>query len=201
MKIKIFIAILSCYISICAIKAQTYYYRLDSYGKTGIENKDVSGGQFITFQAAICMETNKFGESVGNGFLQRKINSPNTYIGSAYWGGGTKFQFSSDKSSLKVYAPNGIIYKYIRTSPPSNISTSSLIKGETNTYIPPVIGRPISKPQKCGICYGTGKCSTCNGTGVSTFGHNHICGACGGYGRCGTCGGSGYSGTVTEYVY
>lgn len=34
------------------VNAQTQYYKLQSYGKTGIENRKVSGGQFITFQAA-----------------------------------------------------------------------------------------------------------------------------------------------------
>lgn len=51
-------------------------------------------------------------------------------------------------------------------------------------------------PQKCGPCYGTGKCSTCNGSGISSAGHNHICGACGGSGRCTTCKGTGTSGVI-----
>lgn len=51
------------------VQAQTFYYRLQSYGKTGIETQKVSGDQFITFQAAICMETDKTGISVGSGYL------------------------------------------------------------------------------------------------------------------------------------
>lgn len=60
---------------------------------------------------------------------------------------------------------------------------------------------PVQKKQTCGGCYGTGKCSNCNGSGVSTFGSAHVCGACGGTGRCGVCNGTGYSGTITEYIY
>lgn len=60
---------------------------------------------------------------------------------------------------------------------------------------------PVQRPQQCGICYGSGKCSQCNGSGVSTFGHIHECGGCRGSGRCPTCAGSGISGYVTEYIY
>lgn len=60
---------------------------------------------------------------------------------------------------------------------------------------------PVQRPQTCGICGGSGRCSECGGSGVSYFGHGHICGACGGYGKCATCGGRGISGYVLEYVY
>ena len=192
-------------LSVLSPKAQTYYYKMKSYGTTGNEHTNVSGGQFLTFQAAICMETNKDGESVGHGYLKRNAKSPNTYMGSAYWGNTTKFLFSSDKSTLKVLAPDGTIYHYVRSTPPVGATTCSLLKSKssknTPTYIPGAGGTPIQKPQKCGICYGSGKCSQCNGTGISSFGHKHMCGGCGGSGKCGTCAGSGYSGTVTEYIY
>lgn len=60
---------------------------------------------------------------------------------------------------------------------------------------------PVVKPQRCGICGGTGMCSNCGGSGVSSYGHAHRCGACDGGGRCATCMGSGVSGYTTEYVY
>lgn len=184
--------------------AQTYYYRLDSYGNTGDEYHDVSGGQFITFKNAICLETDKKGVPVGHGYLRRVTRTPNIYIGSSYWGKNTKFQFTSDKSGLKVFSPNGVVYSYSRREAPINATTCSLIRsGSSNGYSPAPSsgGRPVQRPQQCGICYGTGKCSNCNGTGISHFGHAHVCGACGGNGKCGTCNGSGYSGTVTEYIY
>lgn len=197
---KKFALLIISFIFLCVgtVEAQTYYYKLISYGKTGTENTKVSGGQFITFQAAICMETDNSGVSIGTGCLHRKNNAPNTYVGSANWGTGTKFEFASDKSSMKVYAPDGLIYKYRRCNPPSNVTTCSLTQRRSSSgggsvgggvYIP----TQTNTPQKCGICYGTGKCGTCNGIGISTAGHAHICGACDGSGRCQTCAGSGYS--------
>lgn len=60
---------------------------------------------------------------------------------------------------------------------------------------------PIQRPQRCGVCSGTGRCSNCGGSGISNFGHSQICGACGGDKKCATCAGSGISGYITEYVY
>ena len=57
------------------------------------------------------------------------------------------------------------------------------------------VNTPGSASNPCRVCNQTGKCSTCNGTGISP---NHApgrivsCGACGGTGRCSTCHGSGY---------
>lgn len=181
-------------------EAQTYYYKLISYGKSGTENTKVSGGQFITFQAAICMETDKSGVSIGTGYLSRRSNSPITYEGSANWGSNTTFEFTSDKSCLKVYSPDGLVYKYRRSNPPNNVTTCSLTQRRSSNssgsaggggYTPTQSNS--NTPQKCGICYGSGNCRTCNGTGISSAGHAHICGACGGSGRCATCAGSGYS--------
>lgn len=59
---------------------------------------------------------------------------------------------------------------------------------------------PVNKPQTCGICYGSGTCSTCNGRGYNLT-TNGTCGACEGRGRCTICSGSGISGYVTEYIY
>ena len=177
-------------------QAQTYYYRLQSYGKTGIETKRVSGGQFITFQAAICMETDKTGTSIGSGYLQRKYDNPNLYIGSAYWGNGTKFLFSSDKRTLKVTTPNGLIYQYIKAIPPNGVATCSLIRkassGIGGGYIPTTIPRNPTT-HSCGVCHGTGKCSTCNGNGYNMQ-TKYTCGACNGTGLCTTCGGDGIYG-------
>lgn len=186
--------------------AQTYYYKLNSYGANGTENTNVSGGQFITFRAALCMETDRTGVSIGTGSLMRKNEEPNIYVGTASWGYRTRFVFSSDKSTLKVYAPDNLIYRYTRTTAPSNAKTCSRLKStpppsNSSGGAAGAVGHPVQKAQKCGICYGTGKCTTCNGTGVSSYGSAHICGACGGTGRCSTCSGSGISGYITEYVY
>ena len=108
--LKIYMFLLFVLMGASIADAQTYYYKLNSYGKNGTENTKVSGGQFITFQAAICMETSRDGMSIGTGYLKRKYDAPNVYVGSANWGPNTKFVFASDKSTLKVYAPDGLIY-------------------------------------------------------------------------------------------
>lgn len=194
----IFLLGLLTFVGVNTADAQTYYYKLNSYGKHGTENTKVSGGQFITFQAAICMETDKSGVSIGTGYLTRKNNTPYIYVGSANWGAGTKFVFASDKSTMKVYAPDGLVYQYTRCAPPSNATTCSLTKrrsssGGSGVFFGGYIPQQTNTPQKCGICYGSGKCWTCNGTGISTAGSAHVCGSCGGSGRCATCSGSGYS--------
>lgn len=175
------------------VNAQTQYYKLQSYGKTGIENRKVSGGQFITFQAAICMETDIDGVSIGSGILKRNLNNPNLYKGSASWGNGTTFLFSSDKTTLKVTSPNGTIYRYIKSTPPSGVTTCSLIKGHTSSNSSCGIYIPMTttpSTHSCGVCHGTGQCSTCNGCGYNRQ-TKYTCGACSGSGRCATCGGDG----------
>ena len=73
-----------------------------------------------------------------------------------------------------------------RVSTPANNSSSP-------TYNPSYPQQPTSYP--CRVCNQTGRCSTCNGTGISP---NHApgirarCGACEGTGRCATCHGTGY---------
>lgn len=52
---------------------------------------------------------------------------------------------------------------------------------------------PTQHANSCGVCSHTGKCSNCNGSGISPYSHS-ICGACGGSGRCATCNGTGISG-------
>ncbi len=190
------------------IKAQTYYYKLNSYGQNGTENIKVSGGQFITFQAAICMETDKSGVSIGTGYLQRKNNAPNIYVGSANWGTNTKFEFSSDKSSLKVYSPDGMVYRYTRCAPPSNATTCSLTKqrsservgggyvhnGNTGNAGSSSSSPTPTKSRVCSLCSGTGMkiaehygqgkkyCSICGKSVL--MGHMHVrCDMCKGTGR------------------
>ena len=52
---------------------------------------------------------------------------------------------------------------------------------------------PQSQIEKCTHCYGTGKCSTCHGRGLSpNTSRPQACGACGGNGRCTLCHGTGY---------
>ena len=88
----------------------------------------------------------------------------------------------------------------------SNISSESKTNNINNsttsdpTYYPTT--HMVAKPQTCGICSGTGSCTTCYGRGIISIGSDYIkCGACGGRGRCATCNGSGISGTVQVLEY
>ena len=114
----------------------TYYYKLSSVRNNGISNKNVSGGQFITFVNSICFESTKQGDGVGHGSLsvdKRNSNSQfSIYQGSSYWGSSTTFKFNADKSVLNVVLDNGDIYVYKRASPPAGVTTCSLIRKSSN---------------------------------------------------------------------
>lgn len=89
--------------------------------------------------------------------------------------------------------------KVTATGSTSNANTKSPT-GDGGGYYP--TNHMVSKPQTCGICSGTGHCSSCYGRGLTYIGnHNHVCGACGGNGRCATCNGTGISGTVQVLEY
>ena len=78
-------------------------------------------------------------------------------------------------------------------------SQNNNITSDTNYY---PTTHMVAKPQTCGICSGTGSCTTCYGRGIISIGSDYIkCGACGGRGRCATCNGSGISGTVQVLEY
>ena len=78
-------------------------------------------------------------------------------------------------------------------------SQNNNITSDTNYY---PTTHMVAKPQTCGICSGTGSCTTCYGRGIISIGSGYIkCGACGGRGRCATCNGSGVSGTVQVLEY
>lgn len=116
---------------ISSANAQTYYYKLTKEIKKGLTNTNVKGGQFITFEDEKCFESNKFGESVGNGVLKynRYYSSQyKTYTGTCYYGQNAFFRFNSDKSLLNIETNAGKIYVYRRTTPPAGITTCSLIR-------------------------------------------------------------------------
>lgn len=112
--------------------AQTYYYKLAKKVHNGATTTNVSGGQFITFMADICYESNKKGIGVGHGTLQRNSNFSNSqfkvYMGNSYWGSDATFKFTSDLATLNVATESGDIYLYKRTTPPANATTCSLIR-------------------------------------------------------------------------
>ncbi len=202
---------------VVAVNAQTYYYKMCSYTQGGTTYTNVSGGQFITFQGIMCMETNINGKPCGNGTLQRTAQNKNMYVGSAFWGSNTKFVFNSDRSSLEVTATDGTVYSYKRSNAPQGVTTSSLIKGGNSSYsaggayVPAPVNtsgtstssssnstyKKTEHPKKCTRCLGNGVCSKCSGRGTynnMSAGYTR-CPSCGGSGKCTMCHGSGTYGS------
>lgn len=77
---------------------------------------------------------------------------------------------------------------------PTAISTASSYSSSSSTS--------TTSKRACSRCKGTGKCTTCGGSGqvydygsasvISKKKYNHSCGVCNGRGRCGVCDGKGY---------
>ncbi len=132
------------------------YYKLSSTRISGVTNKNVSGGQFVTFVSDICFESTNKGIDVGHGTLTRNNNYSNsqytTYQGSSYWGSSTTFKFNADKSVLNVVLDNGDIYVYKRATPPAGATTCSLIRQRSSSsssgYTPPPTYQVQQYPQQ-----------------------------------------------------
>lgn len=123
------IAIITC---ISTSAQDVKYYKLTRTKIGGVDNRTVSGGQFITFVGDKCFESNKNGVGVDHGTLTRNSNYSSSqytvYQGSSYWGSSTTFKFNADKSVLNVVLDNGDIYVYKRATPPKGVTTCSLIR-------------------------------------------------------------------------
>lgn len=214
---KRIIASLFCLLAVVlALKAQTYYYKMYSYTSGGSTTTNVTGGQFITFQGIMCMETDIKGNPCGNGTLRRTAQNKNMYVGNSYWGPKTKFIFSSDHSSLEVTTPDGETYTYKRGNAPKGVTASSLIKGGSSSYsigVSESVTSPIKSsssssssgstykkkehPKKCPRCLGNGICPKCSGTGKYNTLHSGYtpCPSCNGRGKCTMCHGKGTYGS------
>ena len=168
-------------------------------------NKDVSGGQFITFVGAQCFESNKNGVSVEHGRLILNKNYSNSqstvYQGSSYWGSSTTFKFNADKSVLNVVLDNGDIYVYKRATPPTGQTTCSLIRqrssssGSSGTYTPTPTYPVQQYPQQQYPQQQQPSQQQSNPGHTPRPAEPKDCGVCYGIGKCRTCGGRG---TVTN---
>lgn len=119
--------------------------------------------------------------------------------------GGKQFfradDFSYDVIDISSFLPtNNGDHEYMLVSS-NKVQTEENSNNNTQQGAAVRTPTPIQRPQRCGVCSGTGRCSNCGGSGISNFGHSYICGACGGDKKCATCAGSGISGYITEYVY
>lgn len=115
------------------ITAQTYYYRYTKSIIKGVEDKNVSGGQFITFEGKKCFESDKYGNNVGNGSMAydaevSRATQLETYWGSCYWSKNAHMKFTADKSLMNIETNAGKIYVYKRATVPANVTTCSLIR-------------------------------------------------------------------------
>lgn len=141
----------------------TNYYKQIKVVKNNQTIASGKGGQFISFFADICYDSNNKGVTVNNGQLDRVSKSGDVYTkykGKSYWGEVT-YQFTNDLQKLAVIKSDGTIYVYQRSTPPAGVMTSSLIKSkssgggtavgytQSNTYYPPTN-------------YGSGNSSTTN---------------------------------------
>jgi hypothetical protein len=214
---KRIISSLFCLAAIVSVlNAQTYYYKMYSYTNGSSTSTNVTGGQFITFQGIMCLETDIKGNPCGNGTLQRTAQNKNMYVGNSYWGAKTKFVFNNDRSSLEVTTSAGEKYTYKRSNAPEGVTTSSLIKGVGSSYgigVSTAGASPIKSagssssssstykkkehPKKCPRCLGNGICSKCSGTGKYNTLHSGYtpCPSCDGRGKCTMCHGKGTYGS------
>ena len=215
------ITIVTMIISACsngdAQKRVVYYKFVKSITlhNNSVQMSNGKQGQFITRDGDDCYESDKYGNSVGNGSMKLTAREGNNvkYVGSSYYGSNSHFTFFDDKGVLNVEAM-GMVFVYKRSTPPQGVTTSSFISQPSSNYIAPApmptnnyntggtvdnyqYSNPATKT-RCPICNGTGRCSHCGGDGnrIIDLGirGNRIseCGICRGSGRCHQCYGRGY---------
>ena len=179
--------------SITCVSAQNiHYYKLTRKMENGKSSTNVSGGQYITFIADICYESDKKGIGVGHGNMKRNksysTSEYTTYFGSSYWGDDVAaFKFNADKSVLNVIIDKDNYYIYKRATAPTGQETCSLIRkkaptnqggGGSEIVVPPTpivvdpynptptpTPEPNPDPNPRKLVYEQVKCSRCNGTG------------------------------------
>ena len=196
---RLSIMVMLAMFSITSTSAQdVHYYKLTRKKENGQSSTNVSGGQYITFIADICYESNKKGIGVGHGNMKRNksysTSEYTTYFGSSYWGEDVAaFKFNADKSILNVVIDNDNYYIYKRATAPAGQETCSLIRKKTPTnqggggseivvpstsivldpYNPTPTPNPIPDPNPDPnprkLVYETVKCTRCNGTGKMPY--------------------------------
>ncbi|MBR1594683.1 MAG: hypothetical protein IJ692_06460 [Alloprevotella sp.] len=204
MKRALIITIVFCVPVFCTLsklQAQTYYYKLDKIVRNGVPKTNTSGGQFITFNNRCCYESDKAGYSVGNGRLDYKYveNGLRVYYGDCYLGSNSTCLATLDLNTVNMKSGN-VVYVYKRATPPSGITTCSLIKsasppnpitispivgvGETTTtpnHPTPNNSTPKQTPTRhtCTLCHGSG--TIIRETPTATYGKDtqRYCNNCG----------------------
>ena len=172
-----------------SVNGQTYYYKLTKEIKGGTTNTNVTGGQFITFNEDKCFESDKYGQSVGNGVMKydRYYSTQfKTYTGTCYYGTNAFFRFNSDKTLLNIESNAGKIYVYRMATPPSGVTTCSLIRKPSNSsgggsYVPSYPVQP-TYPIGGNTGGGIGNGGNAGGGNNNQQRTGHQCRVCGGNG-------------------
>lgn len=195
-----------CFCLTCEIHAQTYYYKLTKIVKNGVSSSNTSGGQFITFNKSCCYESDKAGYSVENGRLDYKYveNGFKVYYGDSYLGSNSTCLVTQDLNTINMKAGD-VVYVYKRATPPSGVTTCSLIRSASSpggeivnvptqqiysggvyvptpnnpTPTPTPTPTPSSTRRNCSNCHGSGTIVRENST--STYGRDtqRYCNICG----------------------
>lgn len=220
------VTVISISFSCDAQKSTTYYKYVKSINlsNNAVNTSNGQQGQFITRDGDACYESDKYGNSVGNGSLKRTARNGNTvkYVGCSYYGSNSHFTFFDDNGVLNIEAMNHV-FVYKVSTPPQGVTTSSFISQGSSDYVAPVPtptnnynyggnsnsnssnsynrGSATTVYDPCPRCSHSGRCPTCNGSGkVLAFGNKHAetCSTCHGSGTCPTCHGAGKKGSVEK---
>jgi hypothetical protein len=197
------------------VNGKTYYYRQINKVVNGQKSTGNGSGQFITFNAKGCYDSDNRGYMVNNGFLKFGKSTAERvyYSGGSYWG-EAMYIFTENYNRLNIVVDeSSTTYVYVRDTPPANVTTCALIRKTGTSPAPnPVVVHPVNpvnpiKPDRtltskqkyvtreesCPQCYDSGKCSTCYGKGylISAYTQKYDdCVNCAN-GKCTKCGGSG----------
>ncbi|MDR1023430.1 MAG: hypothetical protein LBL94_09210 [Prevotellaceae bacterium] len=175
-------------------KYTTRYYKQVKVVVNGKERVGDGSGQFITFSDKGCYDSDKEGNTVGNGFLglERTTAERTYYSGNTYWG-DAMYIFTENYNRLNVSLKDkATTYVYAQATPPSTVLTCDLIKEKNPSddgggmlidptpVQPPVGGGGVVQPIKiektfhaCGCCNGIGNCRGLNC--VRGYKKCHIC--------------------------
>ena len=110
-------------------------YKLTETTKPNIK---IGAIQFISFIGDQCYESDINGISVQNGIMRRNEYQSNhntsVYNGTCFCGSQAKFVFTKDMSTLRVTSKNGEKFIFKRVTPPTGVTTSSLIRAHSSDF-------------------------------------------------------------------
>lgn len=194
------------------IFAQTFLYKRVAIVKNGYRSTTNDDAHYLTFNKSGCYESDANGYSLGGGLIKFRKNDNNLHC---YYGQGayglSHYYFSNNYGRLNIKTDEGTFVYEREASGKTTASMRKTEAGNNNGSVILVSPSPImssgtssssssSTTQSeygyvdCTHCYGSGKCSLCNGKGwdYSTYTQNPAtCSSCQGRKNCVFCQGSG----------